>query len=48
MRIMKYMVQSGNWLFDILYSHGIFLPPDAALKAGKATLNLCAPCLLFL
>ena len=38
---MKYTIQKANELFDILYGHGIFLPPDAAVKAGSAAFNVC-------
>jgi len=40
MLIMKYTIQKGNQLFDILYSHGVFLPPGDAVKAGAAAVLL--------
>ena len=32
-------------MFDVLYSHGVFLTPAAALRAGAAGLDLSETCL---
>ena len=47
MEIMKYTIQRGNEMFDVLYSHGVFLTPEAALRAGAAGMDLSETCLEF-
>ena len=37
---MKYTIQKANELFDVLYGHGIFLPPQA-VRGGKAAFLVC-------
>lgn len=41
MAIMRYTIHKANELFDILYGHGIFIPPREALRAGSAALVVC-------
>lgn len=41
MMIMKYTLQKVNELFDVLYSHGIFLPGQEAVRAGTAAYLVC-------
>jgi hypothetical protein len=38
---MKYTIQKANELFDVLYGHGIFLPPQEAVRGGKAAFLVC-------
>ncbi len=39
---MRYTISCANAFFDILYSHGIFLPANDALKASTAAIRVCA------
>ena len=40
---MKFSVTRVNTLFDVLYAHGVFLPPEDAAKARKAGCDFCDP-----
>ena len=43
MALMKFTMQKGNELFDVIYGNDIFLPPGDAVRGGSAAILLCGP-----
>ena len=41
LQIMRYTISQVNFFFDILYSHGVFLPQSASQVAKTAAFEIC-------
>ena len=41
---LRYTIWRANVLFDILYSHGVFIPPAKSAEASRACMDFCEAC----
>lgn len=41
---LRYTIWKANVLFDILYGHGVFIPPAKSAEASRACLDFCEAC----